>query len=419
MIRRFSCKNYKNIMVDKMELRKVNLLVGPNNAGKSNFIHAVSFLADMLRESKDSGLRSSFINTIQKNNWSHILNQGADKTSPIEFAWMMGIGDEEIEYRLHFVAGDKTEDCDIVLEEMNIEGASDEEQADKSCFFRFHETAIGKGFFSASADKENEQTWLANVSSKDSIMSRYEEILLKSVNISSNNDIRIRISGRLDFVKKYFSTFRHYSSSGFDIVKMREPFDIQNIDDYLYADASNYSGVFNHYKAKDFIWRDDFNERMRELIHDLKTADVVSEYNKHFFKMVYDGGQFDLSDVSEGTLKALVLNLLLHVPQGIRTGLLAIDEPEMNLHPAWQKVIGNWILHAEGVDQCIISTHSPDLLDVFTEGFLHGDVAVFVFDNYGSQIRNLNADTVKEELVDWTLGDLYRTSDPAIGGWPW
>ena len=125
------------------------------------------------------------------------------------------------------------------------------------------------------------------------------------------------------------------------------------------------------------------------------------------------------SDVSEGTLKGLVLNLLLHAPQGVRTGLLALDEPEMNLHPAWQKVVGNWILHANGVDQCIISTHSPDLLDVFTESFLQGDVAVFVFDNYGSHIRKLDADSMKDELDGWTLGDLYRTSDPAIGGWPW
>lgn len=26
---------------------------------------------------------------------------------------------------------------------------------------------------------------------------------------------------------------------------------------------------------------------------------------------------------------------------------------------------------------------------------------------------------IAEDLGDWELGDLYRTNDPALGGWPW
>ncbi|MEZ3463817.1 MAG: ATP-binding protein [Lachnospiraceae bacterium] len=58
--------------------------------------------------------------------------------------------------------------------------------------------------------------------------------------------------------------------------------------------------------------------------------------------------------------------------------MLAIDEPEMNLHPAWQKVVGNWIQTADTFYQCFISTHSPDFLDVFTEN--HGRTDSMFFD---------------------------------------
>ena len=91
--------------------------------------------------------------------------------------------------------------------------------------------------------------------------------------------------------------------------------------------------------------------------------------------MQYEGEQYDLSDVSEGTLKGLILNMLINMCSPNRT-LLAIDEPENNLHPAWQKVVGNWIQTTDTFQQCFVSTHSPDFLDVFTEEFKNGKVAV-------------------------------------------
>ena len=99
--------------------------------------------------------------------------------------------------------------------------------------------------------------------------------------------------------------------------------------------------------------------------------------------------------------------------------LLAIDEPEMNLHPAWQKTLANELLRCRSFKQCFVSTHSPDFLDEFTEGFLSGEVAVFVFDPAKkNSIRKLNRAELITDLQNWTLGDLYRVGDPVIGGWP-
>lgn len=167
------------------------------------------------------------------------------------------------------------------------------------------------------------------------------------------------------------------------------------------------------------MWKERFEKNLRELIPELKMADVVMAYDKLLFKMRYGNEEYDLSDISEGTLKGLIFNLIINMPLEDEMSLLAIDEPETNMHPAWQKVIGKWIQTANTFKQCFLSTHSPDFLDVFSDEFKHGNVAVFVFDSGAQTIKKIVYQDIADEMGDWELGDLYRTSDPALGGWPW
>ena len=112
--------------------------------------------------------------------------------------------------------------------------------------------------------------------------------------------------------------------------------------------------------------------------------------------------------------------MLINMQTEKKTSVLAIDEPETYLHPAWQMVIGHWIQTTETVDQFFLSTHSPDFLDTFTEGFVRGQVGVFVFDPGRQEVvKKIEYKDIADELGDWELGDLYRTNDPALGGWPW
>ena len=53
---------------------------------------------------------------------------------------------------------------------------------------------------------------------------------------------------------------------------------------------------------------------MKELIPNLQVVDTVTFYDNLIFKLVYGGEQYDLSDVSEGTLKGLILNMLINMP---------------------------------------------------------------------------------------------------------
>lgn len=48
MIKSFSCSNFRNVNVKNLKFSKINILIGPNNSRKTNFIKALSFCADML-----------------------------------------------------------------------------------------------------------------------------------------------------------------------------------------------------------------------------------------------------------------------------------------------------------------------------------------------------------------------------------
>ena len=417
MIDEFSCHNFRNITADKLQFEKINILIGPNNSGKSNFIKALTFFSEMLKKSREGSLKSAFLNAVSRNGWEHILFNHANADEPVEFSWKINLNGEPVTYNFSFCVGNTVEKCYIVLEELNAEPNSNYNK--EFNYFRCHDGKIGNGHFSTAIKKgaRNRRPGF-NVDSKESIIMQFKDILLENKQLYGHELIRVEIARLLYSLQDYFEQFSVYTSAQFNTAKLKEPANTKNTDNTLNFDGSNFVNIFTRYKAENIFWKDNFEKKMQELIPELKTADTVNAFDKLIFKLVYDDDQYDLSDISEGTLKGLLLNMLINMPTEKNRTLLAIDEPETNLHPAWQKVVGHWIQTANTFKQCFISTHSPDFLDSFTEEFKNGNVCVFVFGSYG-EVKKIKYCDIIDELGDWELGDLYRTNDPALGGWPW
>lgn len=111
-------------------------------------------------------------------------------------------------------------------------------------------------------------------------------------------------------------------------------------------------------------------------------------------------------------MQALRLAILL-----FRTphGLLLVDEPELSLHPAWQRHVARWFLESER--QAVVATHSPELLDAWTDAFLSGEAKLFVLER--GSARAVDVNRLQAWLKEgWQVGDLYRTGNSILGGWP-
>lgn len=420
MIKKFSCKNFRNINVEDLQLKKINLLIGPNNSGKTNFIKALTFYSDILMNAYDGNLKTAFLNAVARNNWEHARNKFVDEKEPIRFSWDIELKGEPVRYKFSYTAGSKPQDCHIVLEELTST-VSTAGYPRKFNYFSCHDKKVGHGLFSTAIQRGQKNKRLSFVLNGQEILPlQFNDILLNDTNLYGSELIRENIRALVTGLEEFFKGIHVYTSARFNISKLREPADDKGMNDFLKGDATNFLNVFAKLDVADWNFIDAYKARMQELIHNLTKIDYVNQQQKMTFRMVYDGQQYDLSDVSEGTLKALLLNLLINMPQGDKQSVLAIDEPETNLHPAWQKVVGKWLQTSDTYKQCFISTHSPDFLDTFTELFKMDKVAVFVFNNNSkNSIKKITYHSIKEELGDWELGDLYRTNDPALGGWPW
>jgi predicted ATPase len=442
MINKFSVRNFRNVNVKDIEFNKINILIGPNNSGKTNFIKALTFFANMIIHGKDNSFDSSFLGEVERNGWDKILNKDVigyelpghviignleqmlnrdgPSSNEIEFNWNISLDNEVCNYTFAFNVGYQPQYFYITKEELSVDRADTEDKIPYN-YFKCHTTAKGMCEFSVAGQKGQQNKRIdMPVSEKDTVLFQFKEMLFEKPEIDNEKIIRNQFSPKFEQLQKYFKGFLSYSSAQFNLNAIRQPAEIRTKGLFLQKDGGNFVNVLNYYKSKDIYFKKHFEEKLKELMPFLTMTDISTEFDKMVFRLGYDHKQFDLYDLSEGTIKALLLTLLIFLPVKDSYSLLALDEPEMNLHPAWQKVIGRWIQTVEGDRQYFISTHSPDFLDVFTEGFKNGNVGIFVFDSKKEeQITRLSYEKIYNELEGWELGDLYRTSEPAIGGWPW
>lgn len=118
----------------------------------------------------------------------------------------------------------------------------------------------------------------------------------------------------------------------------------------------------------------------------------------------------ELWELSDGMLRFLCLAATLLNP--VPPPFIAVDEPEIGLHPKLLPVVADMIKTASEKTQLLVTTHSPDLLSCFEIE----DVAVMLRGEKQQSSWHRPAD--RKTLVDMlksvmgeTLGDLHRSGE--------
>lgn len=119
---------------------------------------------------------------------------------------------------------------------------------------------------------------------------------------------------------------------------------------------------------------------------------------------------FTGDSLSDGTLRFICLSTVLLQPTPPAT--ILIDEPELGLHPYAISILASMIRSASSNTQLILSTQSVTLVNEFSPD------SVIVVDNSNgsSTFTRLNNDDLKSWLESYSVGDLWQKN--VFGGRP-
>jgi len=154
-------------------------------------------------------------------------------------------------------------------------------------------------------------------------------------------------------------------------------------------------------KNTEDLWNSDpaireLREMLRTFNYDFKLQLSDHIRNWYDFIIIKNSKEHKIEDSSSGEKE--IFNFLLGITAfNVRDGIIIIDEPELHLHPSWQKKLMEIIIKIarERNIQFFISTHSPSLITSDTIEFVH---RVYEDEN-GSNIvtpRDIEAIVIKD-----------------------
>ncbi|MBF0527169.1 MAG: AAA family ATPase [Deltaproteobacteria bacterium] len=423
--------NYKNLALDSgVALSNLNIFIGPNGSGKSNFIAALKFLNQCVagRSDVDRGI-TAFQEAVDVLGGAKILDATMKRPAVVTLAYQFGTEKVAIPSKLlKLVLWVSSGQQLVTINKEVLDDVHDEGQPGFDYNFAKYEgdPESTKGYYYRHRESNGVTGEVAEfvLIGGQAVFNRPDDelALTRVANLGNIDDSKFQPSVDLsrDLVREV-KGWRFYYANEMSLreIKDSEP-KIGGRETRLSPSGDNLALVLENLFSQDVDFEEIMNDAMRHVLpFTRKVRPIRSGRMRLTIEWHVQGVKepFYLSELSDGTIWMLCLATILLAPD--LPSLLVIEEPEIGLHVAWMPLLAEWIKRASEQTQVIISTHSPDLLDQFTDSVGH----VLCFnkkDQHHSSVRTLTREDMAEHLSEgWELGDLYRVGDLDVGGWPW
>lgn len=360
MINKVRIEGYKSISKLDFELKPINIFIGSNGVGKSNFISFFKLL-NILYEQR---LSDYSLKTGADNN----LHFGRKRTQQID----------------GYISFNNTNSYSFVLKPTN----------DNSLFVSNEYTGFNRSFYGHNGwirQEINSNSIEAKIKEKKSSINEYVKGYLESFYIYHFHDSSefspLRSTANINdnqYLKESGSNLPAYLY----FLKQEEPISFRRIEKMVQSVAP-------------FIER--FSLQPQKLNQDNIRLEWIERGNSEQY--------FTSQNLSDGTIRFIALTTLLLQADLPRT--IIIDEPELGLHPvAVNKLAGMLKSAAAKGCQIIISTQSVGLVNNFLPE------EIITVDRVGEQIafERLKEEQLKSWLDSYSIGDLWAKS--VINGQP-
>jgi predicted ATPase len=354
MLDRIKIEGYKSIRKLDIELEPINILIGSNGVGKSNFISFFKLVNNIYEQRlKQYSL---------KNGSDNLLHFGRKQTEFIK--GYLNFGNNAYSFIL-----EPNNDGGLFISEENS---------------IYHPAQNNWSFW-------NKDTQESGIKNSSSIRDRYLREHLETYKIyhfhDTSNSAPLRSPANIN-----------------DNRMLRE--DGDNLAAYLYLMQEKYPKNFKRIEKTIQSVAPFFNNFNLEPDR-LDESRIKLVWNEKNHSDTY----FDASHLSDGSLRFIALTTLLLQPELPK--VIIIDEPELGLHPVAINKLAGLIKSASQKNcQIIVSTQSVNLLNNFNPENI---ITVDKIDNQSSFAR-LELNNLKDWLNDYSLGELWIKS--VIDGQP-
>lgn len=366
MLKKIVLRGYKSIRDQTIELSDINLLIGANGVGKSNFLSFFQLLNHITRENLQNYVA-------QKGGANTFLYGSAKQTRNISAELHFENKDEILKYELHlaFAAG-------------------------------------GRFFISEEKIFWNTQ----GVDNEFSLKAPTDETDLNAFLNRGGNVMEVFIA--IDIRKKLENCKYFHLHDTSDTASIKQPTNIQDTA-YLYNDCGNLSAFLLKLKNQHTKYYDRIIRYIRTVMPQFGDFELVQSPTDKYSNLNWRdraGNFFDASQISDGSLRFMGLATLLLQPEAALPKIMVLDEPELGLHPKALQLLRAMIEHTKRHSQLIIATQSANFLDEFSPE----QVIVAERQNEETIFKKLSTTELKDWLDDYTLSGIWDKN--LIGGQP-
>lgn len=359
-VSKITIKGFKSIKnLNKFPLDSLNVMIGANGAGKSNFITLFKMLNEIVEERLQ--------NFVQKSGGANELLYFGSKTT------------QSLEIRVDFGPNAYWLKLTPTVEDQLF-------FEDESC--SYHGPTYTKPFTLSALSDNRKETGLKKVSGKisASVIDSIESWKLYHFHDTSDTS-PMKKTAKID-----------------DNRRLRP--DGGNLAPYLYLLKQKFTGEYENIVGTVRLiapFFQTFNLHPSELNEDTIQLEWLHKHSDNYFGP---------SSLSDGTLRFIALATLLLQPEDKLPKTILLDEPELGLHPAAIQLLANLLISTSKRTQIIVSTQSVSLINQLQSEH----IIVVDRDHEQSMFRRLSKDELESWKVDYGLGDMWEKN--VIGGRP-
>lgn len=374
-----------------LALRSLNVLVGPNAAGKSNLIEAIALLRAVPEDLPTAFRRGGFSEWLWKG-----INPADSLTVETTLDAEQKPGSMGLRYRLTLDA----QGPGFTISEETLENAHPYPGYDKP--YLYFEVRQGKGRLNVLQKGRQ----VARKLHPDTL-SPGQSVLRERRDPDQYPEVTA-VAKALGAIRIY----REWNTGRESALRRPQATDLPNV--FLEEDGANLALVLNRMERDGSLER--VERELNRFYPQFSRLSVQIEANtaQLFVKEAGLGRLVPATRLSDGTLRFLCLLAVLCHPTP--PPILCLEEPEVGLHPDVLPQLAELLRAASERVQVIVTTHSDVLIDALTDT---PESVVVCERGYDAETtcRRLDREELSEWLRDYRLGQLWRKGQ--LGGTRW